>query len=60
MAESLVYNGVPKGVVGNIARDTTNRPAKLRLRATDTVTHESTIGTNGERRVRSTRASRNR
>lgn len=60
MAESLVYTGFPKSVVGNIARDTTNRPAKLRLRVTDSITHESTIGTNGERRVRSTRASRNR
>ena len=46
--------------MGDIARDTTTRPAKLRLHATSDMSYESTIGGNGERKVRGTRAPRNR
>lgn len=34
MAETYSLTGWPKGVIGNNARDTTNRPPKLRLKAT--------------------------
>lgn len=46
----------PKGVVGDIARDTTQRPAKLRLKASTSMSHESTVGGNGERKIKRTRA----
>lgn len=48
----------PKGVIGDIARDTTQRPAKLRLKATSSMSHESTVGGNGERKIKRTRAGR--
>lgn len=52
------YTGFPKGVVGNIARDTTTRPSKLRLRATTFSGTNSTRGGNGERKIRRGRRSR--
>lgn len=56
MADNLT--GWPKGVVGDIARDTTNRPPHLRLKATSTVAPQTTIGTNGERGPRTRRTTR--
>ena len=50
MADSLTFTGWPKGVVGDIARDTTQRPKQLRMKAQDTITHESTVGGNNERK----------
>jgi hypothetical protein len=58
MADSRTFNGFPKPPVGDIARDTTTRPSKLRLHATTSMSNESTVGGNGERKVRGTRASR--
>ena len=58
--DNRTLTGWPKAVVGDIARDTTTRPATLRLHATSDMSYESTIGRNGERKVRGTRAPRNR
>ena len=58
--DNRTLTGWPKAVVGDIARDTTTRPAKLRLHATSDMNALSQSGGNGERKVRGTRASRNR
>ena len=50
--------GFPKGVVGTIARDTTNRPGKLRLKAPTFQGYQTTVGTNGERGSSTKRARR--
>lgn len=50
MADGL--RGWPKVVVGNMARDTTNRPQKLRLKATTDTAPNTTIGGNGERKIK--------
>ncbi len=50
MADEREFNGLPKQVVGDIARDTTNRPSNLRLKAQEHIKWERTAGTNGERK----------
>lgn len=50
--------GFPKGVVGTIARDSTNRPGKLRLKATTFSGYQTTVGTNGERKSSTKRRGR--
>lgn len=52
MSDQRTVSGFPKAVVGDIARDTTNRPAHLRLKATDTFSPQPTAGGNGERKAR--------
>lgn len=52
--------GFPKGVVGTIARDTTNRPSKLRLKADTFQGYQTTVGTNGERKSATRRVRRGR
>ena len=56
--DSRTFNGYPKGVISDMARDTTNRPSKLRLKVTNTMRNDSTVGGNGERKVKRTRAGR--
>lgn len=52
--------GFPKGVVGTIARDTTKRPGKLRLKAPTFQGYQTTVGTNGERKSATKRVRRGR
>lgn len=43
MASPCEFTGLPKGVVGRLGRDTTDRPAKLRLKAPRPSAAESTL-----------------
>lgn len=56
---SLRYNTnitkFPKRAIGDTARDTISRPAKLRLRATTGFARQSTIPSNGGRRATGTK-----
>lgn len=41
------FNGLPKGVVGTIARDTTERPSSLKLKAPNTFFRDPAIKSGG-------------
>jgi hypothetical protein len=43
----IQFNGLPKGVVGTIARDTTERPSSLKLKAPNTFFRDSTVKSGG-------------
>lgn len=49
------YTGWPKAVVGTIARNKTNRPGKLRLRASTFSGYQSTRAGGGDRKSSSHR-----